>query len=563
MKKYFLTLFLASITFIVYANGILNGDFNVKNILSNVCDDCYDISIINKEVYSNNGGYNKAMHTIVEIGDFQKVNDYNKIGILGIIIKDGTNLPDKPDMFKLSSEISSNGPNDDSYSIFSIKTTTCNQFKLSSEISSNGQNDNSYYTIVRVEKKVSSQIRTIVDYKLLKVKSGIAEQALSFKKENGFFKCNFTSPLYLNEHFSDSSISGNIHLIVDYNETVNESIAKSNEKLIENSRQYLKSDLKDNRNGTQILGEEKFKLERYPYKGIVNYRALRYSDGFTKIIDDDNNWILYKTQYETDEYTGEETKKPVSLSNYYNNSFPVAANFERDRLRLILSDQTVTFIHPCKMQFSIKANNEILKYVRQSFFWDPLFGDYNIKDYFTEFPRLRDNDYIVQSNCDDCFDRVETPVNKYIVRGPNGNILEDLTEFYFSGFYRLSNLPNSPFYYYNNRTTKYFDRTTGKIYICDDLYYNGKEPGQDVDVLQICSLSKGDPKISSIYDDDLFLINCFPSDTITRWENATNVGGIYFSNGDYIKYSKLQGAYNPIYEGLVHRHDGVLTVRKD
>ena len=51
----------------------------------------------------------------------------------------------------------------------------------------------------------------------------------------------------------------------------------------------------------------------------ITYQIIRYSDGTTKISIDDNNWMMFNTEYITNEYTGEKSKTPIDGKEYINN----------------------------------------------------------------------------------------------------------------------------------------------------------------------------------------------------------------------------------------------------
>ena len=338
-------------------------------------------------------------------------------------------------------------------------------------------------------------------------------------KKDGYSKFDFNTSLYLGLPISSDPFTDEILFIVEKSEAVDSVLEKQYDELKGNSISHL--DLNDGRNinSVKIIGEEK----------DGKYRSIRYSDGITKIVDVNNNWILFKTEYEKDEYTGEYTNTPINLFEY-RSKFPIMANIETSNLsrngmyRLVLSDKMATFINSNRLQCTIKANDDIFKQVSNCFFnYFVKDSEYTIEKCFYRFPNLSDN--------------------SYVVKGPNGNILEDVTglKFLHISGNRISGIGG------------YFDHTTNKLY-----YLYGRYLGE---VMQAWSLIKGSTKINSIYDDEMLLINCLSSDTITRFVDTKNMGEIYYSNGDYVKYSKLKE--DAVFDCLIHRKDGKFTAKRE
>ena len=113
----------------------------------------------------------------------------------------------------------------------------------------------------------------------------------------------------------------------------------------------------------------------------------------------------------------------------------------------------------------------------------------------------------------------------YSIIGPNGNELEDMS------YKKIKTLSGE------EMQGKYYDESTRRMYYFDDIeketpdgFYriNGAYFG---DILQACTISG---------NDDTVFVKVLPSDTIARIVSSENVGEVYYSNGDYLKFSKLQ-----------------------
>ena len=98
-------------------------------------------------------------------------------------------------------------------------------------------------------------------------------------------------------------------------------------------------------------------------------RVVCYSDGTSKVFDQDNNWIQFKTEYETNIYTGEKTNKPQSIHNYLPDI--IAANIidksgysivlNQDREITIETSTGVSYIFDCKQGITFSVFLQMFK----------------------------------------------------------------------------------------------------------------------------------------------------------------------------------------------------------
>ena len=264
-----------------------------------------------------------------------------------------------------------------------------------------------------------------------------------------------------------------------------------------------------------------------------HYLVINYSDGTTKIFDQSNNWIHFDTEYEMDLITDEKTDKPLKADAYWAKGAVkniIAAEIADEYGRMSIKDGVAEYKTPYNLSLSCKykMNEEISNHIRFTFM-------YYIKDGVKK----------------GLFDLSELTGNDVMVKGSNGNVLQKV---HFPSEKRMGN------YYYG--APEYYDENTQKIYID---YYQWFE-GKDFIIEQACSVSNGNTEVSDIYSDDVIFVRCLPSDTISRFVWTDKVCEIYYSNGDYLKYTKhdikeysLRGG--DIFDCIIHRPDGVLTIK--
>ena len=389
-------------------------------------------------------------------------------------------------------------------------------------------------------------------------------------------------------------------------------------------------------------------------------RVVCYSDGTSKVFDQDNNWIQFKTEYETNIYTGEKTNKPQSIHNYLPDI--IAANIidksgysivlNQDREITIETSTGVSYIFDCKqgITFSVflqmfknkKKNkafverlykkggaittetvaatgNFLIIKMPSNNIWcfdirgvltdeelnkdskayvcnridnynrelleklgvkknAPLHPSYNeqllrligvesyIKDngFHVEFeikPNFiyvfSDSDGINEKTYYSFFGNRSKSINEflrylldlngligipYIVRGPNGNELINKDDVEYK---LLSGWPIKG---------GFLDESTNRMYypnigLVMPLYSNS------------ANISGSHSLRSNQHNNDELLVCCLPTDTISKLVINENVGEIYLTSGDYLKYSKLRGGI--VYDCYLHRKDGILMVTSE
>lgn len=295
-----------------------------------------------------------------------------------------------------------------------------------------------------------------------------------------------------------------------------------------------------------IISEE---ISDYGY-----YRLINYSDGTSMLIVDGvrvkpgaYGWVRFDTKYEKNNFTGDMTDKPLPMGGYFTKEnvfidldrgyeerykYPIkitsAEIKDSDGNFLILKNSVVSFFSSYGVICMVDATEELVDYVEDVF--------RNSRIYFSdENEKLSSRDFklfLMRKNL------------PYSIIGPSGNELEDMS------YRKIKTLSGEEI------QGKYYDETTHKMYYFDDIeketpdgYYliNGAYYG---DILQACTISGNDNEV---------FVKVLPSDTIVRIVSSENVGEVYYSNGDYLKYSKLQN--NRIYDCLIHRPDGILIVK--
>ena len=129
--------------------------------------------------------------------------------------------------------------------------------------------------------------------------------------------------------------------------------------------------------------------------------------------------------------------------------------------------------------------------------------------------------------------------NDIIVKGPNNN--------------ELSNFEDIPIRLLDGRSISggYYDDSTKRMYY----------PLDDKFVLQACSNETATLDMSSVTNDNVVWIKCLRSDVIERYTANDKIGELYFTNGDYIKFSKLKSGQ--VFDCHVNRPTGLCIIKLD
>lgn len=295
-----------------------------------------------------------------------------------------------------------------------------------------------------------------------------------------------------------------------------------------------------------IISEE---ISDYGY-----YRLINYSDGTSMLIKDGVNvkpgayaWVKFDTKYEKNNFTGELTDKPLPMKGYFEKEivwtnleskeeerykYPIKITSseikDSDGNFIIFKNSVVSFFSSYGVICMVDATEELIDYVEDVY--------RNSRIYFSE-----ENETLSSRDFKLFLMRKKLT---YSIIGPNGNELEDMS------YKKIKTLSGE------EMQGKYYDESTSRMYYFDDIeketpdgFYriNGAYFG---DILQACTISG---------NDDTVFVKVLPSDTIARIVSSENVGEVYYSNGDYLKFSKLQN--NRIYDCLIHRPDGILTIK--
>ena len=246
--------------------------------------------------------------------------------------------------------------------------------------------------------------------------------------------------------------------------------------------------------------------------------------------------------------TDEKTDKLIKFDTYWENSAVknvIAAEIEDEEERMVIKDGVVEYTMP----YSLSASFEIIMNEKASDFikhilinngkhkkicTNTVYGIYEIikTSLLDQFLRLAEmsNNVIMEQG-------TRNQEIEITIKGPNGNVLEKRV------------LPNrfwgEPIYY---------DETMQRVY------------DKSFRVYQACSKSNGNTEIDNILSDDVYLVSCLPTDTISRFVWTDKVCEIYYSNGDYLKYTnKNIDAYSlsrdEIFDCVIHRPDGILTIK--
>ena len=363
-----------------------------------------------------------------------------------------------------------------------------------------------------------------------------------------------------------------------------------------------------------VIGEETYK----------NYLFVHYSNGMSRIIDKGNNWIQFVTEYETNSFTGEVSSIPIKAKEYIDNrrKMDISAAELRDsenRYSISLMGDTVTMTTPVgisiaasivpqislngfydKKQFKNIAtrlyslgatisthtiNNEMFVSISKStsnYIWyldsraiitntKRDVGDFNFpsKGFDSEIVILNSNrlDEIysriyrmffnpsslvpyyssfagnrpssVMTTISLIMEYAELFGNEIIVKGPNENVLTKTDNYTL----KLLNGKTYPGGYYDSYTKR--------------MYY----PTIENYMFQGCSVSTGNTKFSSITEDDIVWIKSQRSNVLDHIIINDNIGELYFNNGDYLKYSKLQRGQ--VYDCRMNLPTGLCIIKLD
>ena len=363
-----------------------------------------------------------------------------------------------------------------------------------------------------------------------------------------------------------------------------------------------------------VIGEEEYK----------DYRFVHYSNGMSRIIDKGNNWIQFVTEYETNSFTGEVSSIPIKAKEYIDNrrKMDISAAELRDsenRYSISLMGDTVTMTTPVgisiaasivpqislngfydkkqfknieKRLYSLGAtisthtiNNEMFVSISKSssnYIWylDSKAITTNTKRDVGDiiFPSKGFNSEIVIINSnrlDEIYSRIygmffnpsslvpyyssfagdrpssvmttislimeyaELFGNEIIVKGPNENELTKTDNYTL----KLLNGKTYPGGYYDSYTKR--------------MYY----PTIENYMFQGCSVSTGNTKFSSITEDDIVWIKSQRSNVLDHIIINDSIGELYFNNGDYLKYSKLQRGQ--VYDCRMNLPTGLCIIKLD
>ena len=258
--------------------------------------------------------------------------------------------------------------------------------------------------------------------------------------------------------------------------------------------------------------------------GKWHYLLVNYSDGTSKLFDQNSNWVHFETEYEMDLITDEKTDKPLKLDVYWKNGGVknvIEAEVADEKGKMIIKYGIAEYITPYNLSasFGINSDEKASNCIGRTFIYNGSLKTSVLENYF-ELKELSGKDIIV--------------------KGPNGGVLQNIQ------------IPNE-------RRLYYYDETTHKVYIVDILK-------QNIFVEQACSISNGNTEIYDILSDDVISVPCLPSDTISRFVLTDKVCEIYYSNGDYLKCTKQTIDPYDLYAGqifdcIIHRPDGILTIK--
>lgn len=279
------------------------------------------------------------------------------------------------------------------------------------------------------------------------------------------------------------------------------------------------------------------------YNGM-NYRREIYDNGISVIIDEQNNWFSFKTEYQINEFTGEKMDKPVSLELYL-----ILNGAKSKSIPIIRSHKTLN----SKYDLIIEGKYLGLKY-------KPLGITYlliNSRNY-TISTWLWNNEHSINSLLTDMKKCKQ-------MLGPNNNSLIDYTGLKFKD---ITGEVISGGYYDMNTNIMYYGANTSPQIPFDFNGYMVRlyNPSGDVnsalrDYIKKMGSSQLEIDSQAAFVDNVTAIYCIPSDEIVKVIENEKTSEVHYKNGDYIKISKLKSGL--IYDCMIHRPNGIWKVKLD
>lgn len=297
-----------------------------------------------------------------------------------------------------------------------------------------------------------------------------------------------------------------------------------------------------------VIGEETY----------YNYRLQRYSDGTSKIFDEDQNWIQFYTEYKKDKYTGEITNNPIEIQRFLGESedewLPDIFGADirtNDGFSLKMTNGNIVFRSPDSC--SVIVDNFVIKHDPYPFEGKTEEDIQEEKTFYLKH-KINRNGYIpkviftyfIEHEHQSCINSLTNEAKKaigtnYTIMGPMNNPLTKVE-------LKDKQIPREWYSEYASRDASgYYDNYSHKIYTLFDIPF------------QVLSIKDG-TDVKSIMGDDIVVVNCLVTDTITKFIYTDKICEIYYSNGDYLKYSRLVGN-GEIYDCRLHRPDGVFTIK--
>ena len=321
----------------------------------------------------------------------------------------------------------------------------------------------------------------------------------------------------------------------------------------------------------------------------IVYNVFHLKDGTTKIEDNSGNWMLYKTEYAINEFTGEKSNKPIEgrkvvVTKDFKPKLLAAMRVFPNGYTFEVSRDTISLRTPLNLKFCVKKEVTSDIWLK----WETT-TDFN--SLFAQF---------TESNV--------------AVYGPKGNLLANLSKWVFKdamnkdvpgGFY--DELTNKMYYvasleksipsfykYAGNEgyTVELFSATkdvkeilfkvlnekynplVNKMYALINEYQNVenkinqrnyKSPNERSTAItaEQNRIKEEYKKLDAerVYVDNVIVVYCLPSDNISNVNVTDKVVELYFKNGDYLKYSKLMRGQ--VYDCMMHRPNGTWKVKLD
>ena len=277
----------------------------------------------------------------------------------------------------------------------------------------------------------------------------------------------------------------------------------------------------------EVIDEESSEVKRYNYWDKSNrtrtYRLIRYSDGTSKYLDYDNNYIVFKTEYATNEYTGEVSTTPIKIDNYITpRNYPKILSAKHAYLNgyeLIIDNLKMSMTSPIGVIY-IRQLNELIS---SEIWYDEFISPGT--NFFGSF------DKFFGSNVQD----VKIIANGRELKNVKNSIFKDVADNEIRGGYYDGN---------------------GLMYYTRDCYehnpYNDDFP--DGYVMQEIEVN-GEKKYAycGFNENGLVLVKNVSSNN--------NVVEINYADDSYLKISKLKNG--ELFDCMIKRKDGVWTVKLD